>query len=286
LKSAGILRGPLFTTFYGYDVTRYVRQNGPRVYRALFAYADRILCLGRKMRDELIELQCDERKLEVHHLGVDLSRFGFSPRKPKNNGAVEIVTPARLVEKKGLEYAIRAVAKLVAKYPLVQYRIAGDGPLRNHLQHVIDSLKLNSRIHLLGWQTQEQVVELLRNADILLAPSVTAADGDQEGTPTVLIEALAQGLPVITTEHSGIPEIVRDGESGFLVPERDIEALFERTSHLIDHPDLWEVLGRAGRLHVEKHFDINVLNDRLIDLYHDSILAHSTRPDGRSPSAN
>jgi colanic acid/amylovoran biosynthesis glycosyltransferase len=267
LKQCGLIRGSFLTTFYGYDISSHVKQYGPDLYRHLFRSCDRVLCLSEYMQQELIRLHCPRARIRIHHLGVDLSRFTFAVRTRRPDRGVNLFTPARLVEKKGLEYAIRAVGQLVDRHPSICFRIAGDGPLRKDLEALIARLKLERHVQLLGWQTQDQVVKQLNEADIFLAPSVTAADGDQEGTPTVLIEALAQGLPVVSTLHSGIPEIVRDGESGFLVPERDVEALADRIGFLIEHPELWAKMGAAGRAHVEKHFDSNKVNDRLVELY-------------------
>jgi colanic acid/amylovoran/stewartan biosynthesis glycosyltransferase WcaL/AmsK/CpsK len=100
-----------------------------------------------------------------------------------------------------------------------------------------------------------------------LAPSVTGCDGNQEGIPVVLMEALAQGIPVVTTQHSGIPELVRDGESGFLVTERDADALAEKLTYLVEHPETWSRMGIKGRSHVEQHYNIDKLNDRLVEIF-------------------
>jgi colanic acid/amylovoran biosynthesis glycosyltransferase len=126
---------------------------------------------------------------------------------------------------------------------------------------------VGGQVKLLGWKNQTEVVQLLRDTHIFMAPSVTAEDGDQEGTPTVLMEALAQGLPVLSTRHSGIPEVVVEGESGYLVPERDVDALAERLENLLEHPEQWPAMGTAGRRHVEEHYDIDRLNDQLLSLY-------------------
>ena len=101
----------------------------------------------------------------------------------------------------------------------------------------------------------------------MLAPSVTSQNGDCEGIPVAIVEALAWGLPVLSTLHSGIPEVIQDGESGFLVPERDTEALAEKLEYLIEHPELWPEMGRKGRKYVEEHYDIDKLNDRLVEIY-------------------
>jgi colanic acid/amylovoran biosynthesis glycosyltransferase len=166
-----------------------------------------------------------------------------------------------------LKYGIQAVANVLTNYPHVEYRIVGDGPLKSELQDLIDSLNVEDKIKLLGWKRQEEIVNLTEWADIFLAPSVTSEDGDQEGIPVVLMEAMAQGLPILSTLHSGIPELIQDGVSGFLVSERDVEALTDKLEYLITHPEIWPEMGRAGRDHVERHFNIDMLNDRLVKLY-------------------
>ena len=110
-------------------------------------------------------------------------------------------------------------------------------------------------------------MKILSNSDILLAPSITAHDKDQEGIPVVLMETMAMGLPIISTLHSGIPELVQDGISGYLVPERDVDALAEKLNYLIEHPELWSEMGKAGRAFVEENFNIDKLNDRLVEIF-------------------
>ena len=107
----------------------------------------------------------------------------------------------------------------------------------------------------------------LKEAHVLVVPSITAADGDQEGIPVVLMEAMAMGLPVVATRHSGIPELVRDGASGYLVPEKDIEALYRKLKSMLEHPDHWTGMGKQGRACVEQHYNVAILNRRLISIY-------------------
>lgn len=267
LKEVGATRGKLITVFHGFDLTQYVRNEGPHGYESLFEIGDLFLPISERWREELMRLGCDPQKIVVHRMGVDTGKFLSAPHQPAANGQVQLLTIARLVEKKGVEYGIQAVASVLKRYPHLSYRIAGDGPLRSDLQRLIDRLDTGEKVKLLGWKPHDEIVNLFREADILLAPSVTAADGDQEGIPVVLMEALAQGLPVLSTYHSGIPELVQDGESGFLVPERDVDALAERLEYLVRHPELWPEMGKAGRGYVERHYDINTLNDQLVRLY-------------------
>ncbi len=268
LKDIGAIDGKLITTFHGFDMSVYIQNKGDNVYDYLFEKGDLFLPISERWREVLIRLGCNKQKVIVHRMGIDTSRFQFFVRKPENNGKVKILTVARLVEKKGVQYGIQAAAKIIKRQrDVIEYKIVGDGPLRTNLENLIKELNVSSNVKLLGWKSQEEIIELMKEADILLAPSVTGENGDQEGIPVVLMEALAQGLPVVTTYHSGIPELVQDGISGFLVPERDINALAERLDYLIQHPEIWPDIGRAGCKYVEDNYDINKLNDRLVDLY-------------------
>jgi colanic acid/amylovoran biosynthesis glycosyltransferase len=268
LKDIGVVRGKVVTTFHsGYDIPMYIRRRGVHAYDYLFANGDLLLPISNRWKEELIKLGCEEQKIVVHRMGVDTNRFLFSPRQLRNDGQIQLLTVARLVEKKGVEYGIRAVAKVQQQHPRIEYKIAGDGPLMSDIKRLVEELNINDKIKLLGWQRQEEIVELMKEADILLAPSVCSEDGDWEGIPVVLMEALAQGLPVLSTQHSGIPELVQDGKSGFLVPERDVEALVEKLTYLIEHPEIWPEMGRAGRDYVENYYDINKLNDQLVELF-------------------
>jgi colanic acid/amylovoran biosynthesis glycosyltransferase len=117
--------------------------------------------------------------------------------------------------------------------------------------------------------------KLFQEADIFVLTSVKATDGDMEGQGLVLQEAQAVGLPVLSTLHNGIPEGVIDGKSGFLVPERDVDALTERLQYLIEHPELWPEMGRCGRKFVEVKYDIKMLNSKLVRIY-DALLTDNT----------
>jgi colanic acid/amylovoran biosynthesis glycosyltransferase len=171
------------------------------------------------------------------------------------------------VEKKGFEHAIRGVAKTLRSYPNIQYEIAGDGPERPKLEQLIIELGVAGNVKLVGWQEREETIRLIGQADIFLAPSITSRTGDQEGIPLTLHEAMASGLPVISTWHTGIPELVRDGESGFLVAEKDAEGIADRLTHLMEDPKIRQEMGQKGRKHVEEFNNLDKQNDRLIELY-------------------
>ncbi|MBI5154597.1 glycosyltransferase [Candidatus Poribacteria bacterium] len=270
LLRAGILHGRLLVGFFGYDVSQFPQQWGPGIYRSVFRYADRVLVLSEQMRTEVCALGCTSGKLAVHHLGVDCSQFAFRERQPPPPGTPpRVISICRLVEKKGLAHALGAVAALRRGGVAFEYTIVGEGPLRQALEEQARASGIADCVRFLGARSQPEVSELLDKADIFLCPSVTTADGDREGTPTAIMEAMARGLPVVSTHHAGIPEVVLDGVTGLLAPERDEAALASALRRLAEQPDLWSGFGRAGRQRAEAEFNIAIQNDRLLSIYHE-----------------
>jgi len=270
LREIGAIQGKIFTTFHGFDITTCIYNFGEKIYDSLFQLGDVFLPISERWKCRLTNLGCNG-EIIVHRMGIDCNKFTFNLRKPSGSGVIEIVTIARLVEKKGVEYAIRAVAKVAKSKSNIKYSIVGDGLLKEDLQLLIEQLNVADIVKILGWKQQEEVVTILSNSDILLAPSVTAYNDDQEGIPVVIMETMAMGLPIISTQHSGIPELVQDGISGYLVPERDVDALAEKLDYLIEHPELWSSMGLAGRAFVEEHYNIDKLNDRLIEIFQNTV---------------
>ncbi|MEY2410548.1 MAG: colanic acid/amylovoran biosynthesis glycosyltransferase [Verrucomicrobiota bacterium] len=265
LRELGVLRGPLLTTFHGSDMSSYLRKHGQHVYDDLFQKGDLFLPISARWQAALVRMGCDAGRIIIHHMGIDVGRFQFRPRRLNAGERPRLLSIARLVEKKGIEFAIRATAKL--SHLDFQYDIVGDGPLRRSLEQLIDSLGVAERVRMVGWKEQSEVLKLLDQAHVLIAPSVTGRDGDQEGIPVAMMEAMAMGLPVLSTQHSGIPELVEDGVSGFLVPERDVPALAHRLETLLKYPERWPVMGEAGRRRVEAGFNIGRLNDELVEIF-------------------
>lgn len=266
----------LVVMFRGHDISSHLQQAGEDVYTDLLRAADQCLTNCDFFRQRLIQLGCLSSKVTVHYSGLDVAKFAYKPRQPDPDGTIRLLTTGRLVEKKGIEYAIRAVARVAPRYPQLKYTIVGDGPLRPNLTALIRELNLASTVELVGWQPEAELIASLDAAHLFIAPSVTAADGNQDAPINVLKEAMAMGLPVISTIHGGIPELVQDGVSGYLVPERDGDALGDRLETLLREPHRWPAMGLAGRTYVEQHFDLRVLNDRLVERY--QALLHNPDP--------
>lgn len=263
MRAAGVFRGRLVVTFHGHDMSQLLIERGRDEYARLFDSVDLCLPVTDRWRERLIELGCDPKRIRVQRMGVDLDRFTCPPRD-RTGATPHVVTVARLVEKKGVEYAIRAAARVDRAF---RYTIVGGGPERDALERLVRELGLDARVRLVGWLAPADVRALLCDADIALLPSVTSRAGDQEGLPVALMEAMAAGLPVVSTHHSGIPELVEDGVTGFLVAERDVDALAERIAQLLDEPELRRTMGRSGRERVAAQHDDAMLNDRLVELY-------------------
>jgi colanic acid/amylovoran biosynthesis glycosyltransferase len=146
-------------------------------------------------------------------------------------------------------------------------RIVGGGPLKSNIKKLICDLNLNGKVQLLGPQPQAEIKNEMNNADIFILPSITPTDGNKEGIPVVLMEAQAMKLPVIATSYSGIPEVVSNGRSGFLVPEKEVSLLADKIEILLKDHELRMKMGEEGRMHIEKEFNINKINQRLEEIF-------------------
>jgi colanic acid/amylovoran biosynthesis glycosyltransferase len=267
LLRSGALGGPLAVAFRGADITKFVAQRGPRVYRRLFRRAALLLPVCDAFARRLEALGAPPGRVVVHRTGIDLARWRWRDRAGEPDAPLRLVSVGRLVEKKGIGYVLEAVRRLRDDGVEVEYEILGDGPLRAALEAQARRLAIEERVRFLGWQSQDQVALALDRAQVLVAASVTAANADEEGIPNVLKEAMAVGLPVVSTANGGIPELVEHEATGLVVPERDPGALAARLAELARHPERRVALARAGRARVERDYDIERLNDRLVTLF-------------------
>ena len=275
---------PVVTSFYGADVGMLLE---PRAHfrkqwhyvlgkRALFSGSDRVLVLSAAMRDDLVRLGCPESKLRIHPNGVDLERFHPDP-SARRSGPLSVLMCGRETEKKGFIHGFRAVQRARAQGADVCVRwLPAPGPLGASLRASIAELGLSPDVEILDPETDPAAV--MRESDLILCPSVTAANGDKEGVPTVLVEAGASGLPAVASRHAGIPEIVVDGVSGLLYPERDEEGLAAGLARLASDAALRARMGEAARRNVEENYDGRKLAARLEDHYDElRALARSRR---------
>lgn len=260
---------PVVTFFHGYDVSLLLKQVGPRLYDRLFREGDLHFPISNFIHSQLLRMGAVPGKTVVQRMGVRSGVFHQSSRKTTSEIGREFtfIMVGRLVEKKGQEYAVRAIALCYDRDPAVDIKLVmiGDGPLDAKLRQIKQELGIDSLVELRGSQTREGVAAALLAADGFLAPSVTGGDGDMEGIPVVISEAMSAGLPVISTRHAGIPEVVEDEITGILVAERDVEGLADAISRIARDQELATRLGDAGRDKIVSEFDIERWNDLLAE---------------------
>jgi colanic acid/amylovoran biosynthesis glycosyltransferase len=279
LPYAARYRLPLVVTFHGVDVTvlsswaRFLPHRWPYAGMAprLLRRMTLGLCVSHEIRERLLALGAPADRLVIHRLGIDLGQFTIGPRDPAK---VEVVMVGRLVEKKGFEYGLQAFARVAKAHPNTSLTIIGDGARRQSLERLASALAVGNRVTFTGVLSSREVSERLRRSDILLAPSVTGRDGNREGSPMTVKEGSASQVVPVSTYHAGIPEIVEDGTTGFLVNERDIDGLADRLERLVRDPGLRLQMGRAARQKMEREFDNRVQVDELERLYDRAIAAN------------
>ena len=267
LRELGVIRGKIATIFHGIDISsREVLNHYTPEYQQLFRRGDLMLPISDLWAGRLQKMGCPREKIAVSRMGVDMTRF--SPRPVKAPATpLEIISVARLTEKKGLHVAIEACRQLKEQGVAFRYRILGIGPWERRLRTLIEQYQLEDVVEMPGFKPSHEVKAMLDDADVFLLPSVTGADGDMEGIPVALMEAMAVGIPVVSTLHSGIPELVEADKSGWLVPENDARALAQRLVAFsqLDTDELAPVVKRA-REKVEHDFNQQVINRELASL--------------------
>jgi len=265
LKEIRAISGKLITSFRGVDISKKLAQNG-EMYKEVFSRGAFFLPVCSHFKDILVKLGCDETKTYVLYSGIQTQELEFQT-KSSFSDPVQLLSVGRLVKKKGFEYCIRAISEIVKQGITVRYRIVGDGVEYDSLRDIITKCNVEKYVSILGWKNHDDVLRMIRENDILIVPSITTDEGDKEGIPNVLKEAMALGVPVITTTHSGIPELVIDNETGFLVPERNHNDIASRIQYIIENPDAVQGVIKKARMKVESEFNINTLNDALVDIY-------------------
>src|SRR6266508_2905331 len=255
---------PFSVTAHGQDFMKDLGND--ELLREICAAAEFVAAETDYSRDLLCQ-NCLDSTGEIFRVynGIDLEFFPV-PYPSTANPVPRIISVGRLVAFKGFENLIDACGELARRGLDFNCEIIGDGPLRDELQAKIDMLKLSHRVKLLGSLSQGAVIEKLRVADIFALASVTDRQGASDVFPTVIIEAMAAARPVVSTRLAGIPELVADGETGFLVAPGDPSALAQALEELIQDPELRSSYGRAGRARIEQHFRIEHTVAPLVEL--------------------
>jgi glycosyltransferase involved in cell wall biosynthesis len=269
---------PLIAHFHGYDISvRSVIDEHRDAYQQVFRNAAAIIAVSRSMRTTLIDMGAPEERVHYCPYGVDCDVF--SPGDVAAS-APTVVAVGRFVDKKAPHLTILAFAEALRRNPAARLRMIGDGALFGSCVDLVSALGLEHAVTFLGQQPRDVIAQELRHARCFAQHSVQAWNGDSEGTPNTVLEACASGVPVVSTRHAGIPDVITDGQNGYLVDERDVAGMARALSRLLDDAPLAAQLGRAARRHVASAFAIERRIAQLRDIIEGAIAG--TPPKGGS----
>ncbi len=259
LRNAGLIDCEnLFTVFHGYEISRY---DQLKLWKEEYGkLGGKLLPISEHWAESLVNFGANKSSIEVVHMGVDVDTFSFSDKELSS--PLQVLSVARATEKKGLKYAIEAILNSELD---VHLTLIGDGKLLPSLRVLVEQHSNKSRVTFLGPCPPERVSSELKETDLFLLPSVQDSMGDKEGIPVSLMEAMASGVVVLSTLHSGIPELIDDGVSGFLVPERDALAIQEKMKEIINNPTL-SLIRENARAKVYNEFNAATLSKQLLSL--------------------
>jgi colanic acid/amylovoran biosynthesis glycosyltransferase len=262
-------RLPVIVSFHGADAGIDVtKRSHLDPLRRVFDIAALILPRSQAIAENLVELGCPEEKIRVHRTGIPLDRFPFSQRYAPEDGQWRVFQAGRLIAKKGIETTLRGFALFLAQHPQAKLTVAGEGPLADTLQELAEDLRIASRVSFPGFVSQAKLRDLLYQSHIFLHPSVTGPDGDREGVPNAMLEAMATGLPVVATWHGGIPEAIQHGETGLLAPEHGHEELAEMMLWLASEPEQYAAMSANAARSVASNWEIHA-QTRLLESFYD-----------------
>lgn len=264
---------PTIVSFHGADATVDAGSLKKR-YVETFELADLIIARSESLLAALADLGCPPEKLRLHRTGVSLTMGVPIVRTTPVDGDFRFVQASRLIEKKGIDVAIKAFAHFAREFPHSEFIIAGDGPLKKRLESLARELGVQHQVHFAGFLPQKTLHELYERSHVFVHPSQTGLNGDQEGVPNAMLEAMVTGMPVIATRHGGIPEAVEHGRSGLLVAEKNVAELTEAFLAVGRDGSLLQELSLAASERVRTHFDRQKQARLLEDYYDEAIRLH------------
>lgn len=269
-----MLRTPLpcVVSFHGMDVQ--AREDRPGyldTLKTMLQFLPLVMARSNSLRDRLIELGCPPEKIRINRTGIPMHAFPARERMFPSDGNWNFVQACRLIEKKGLDVSLRAFAAFAKDFPGSKFTIAGEGPMRESLGQLAVELGVADKVIFAGFLSEKALCDLYHESHAFLHPSQITADQNQEGIPNSMLEAMATGLPVLATYHGGIPEAVRDNETGLLVEERDGDRLLDNMRRLVHEHDLWWRLGQAAAKDVRENFEQTAQIAKLEAIYDEAI---------------
>jgi colanic acid/amylovoran biosynthesis glycosyltransferase len=243
---------PLIVHFHGYDASvKSVLEEHRETYPRMFGIASGIIAVSRAMQRKLISLGAPENKIHYNPYGVDCDRFaGANPAA----APPLFIAVGRFTEKKAPQITLNAFARVLKSFPEARLRMIGEGPLLEECQKLVTDLGIGNAVVFLGGQSHAVISDEMQQTRCFVQHSVVSPTGDQEGTPVAILEAGATGLAVVSTRHAGIPDVVIEGETGFLVDEHDEVSMAQHMLRLAQEPELAGKMGEAARTHVRQNF--------------------------------
>lgn len=263
---------PTVVSFHGADVMVDMQKPAYRSATLKMLEAVRlVLVRSESLKEALVAIGCASEKIRIQRTGIPLEEFRFQPRECPVDGGWRFLQACRLIPKKGLETSLRAFALFARTHPAAHFTIAGEGPMLDELHVIAKELAVAERVRFRGFVSQRELRELLYDSHIFLHPSETSPDGNQEGVPNSLLEAMATGLPVFATTHGGIPEAIQNRVSGVLVPEGDSAALAQELFAAVSNPEMLGMIARGGADAVREKFEQHEQTRRLEDCYFEAM---------------
>ena len=255
-------------SFHGADVLVDLQKSAyRRATEEMLSLVRRVLVRSASLQQAVIDLGCAPEKVEIQRAGVPLDQFPMRERSVPDNGEWRLLQAGRLIEKKGMKTALRAFTKFRKEFPSAKLTIAGEGSQLDDLQLLARDLRIESSVDFAGFVSQEKLRELFYSSHLFLHPSETGPDGNQEGVPNSMLEAMSTGLPVFATRHGGIPEAVEHKIGGILVAEHDYESLGDALIDCAKDSARLAAMGRAASESVARNFDQTEQTRRLEDIY-------------------
>ncbi len=271
-----VWKHPTVVSFHGADAA--VDMEKPR-YRAamqeVFKLVTKVQSRSEALARDLVALGCPEEKIVIQRTCIPMENWPFAERTTPADGAWHLIQSCRFIEKKGLELTLRTFAAVNKRFPNSKLSLIGDGPLRADLEREARELGILERVNFTGFLKYADMKPIIDSAHIYMQPSRTGKDGNREGIPNAMLEAMATGIAVVASRHGGIPEAVTDGVDGLLVPENDSEALTAATLRLLDEPEFAIQLGKQAATMVAKVFGREIQSERLSAFYRDLIATHN-----------
>ncbi|MDB6137395.1 MAG: hypothetical protein JWO94_467 [Verrucomicrobiaceae bacterium] len=261
-------RKPVVVSFHGADAGLDLQKPGYRAAQAeVFRLATKVQVRSEALGEDLVRMGCPPDKVVLQRTGVPMEGWPYQERFPPEDGAWRLMQSCRFISKKGLDTTLQAFALIAAQHPRARLSLVGDGPLRAALEVKAGELGVADRVEFTGFLANTAVARAVYASHLYFHPSRTTPEGDREGVPNAMLEAMASGVPVLATRHGGIPEAVIHEKSGLLVDENDAPALAAAALRLMEDPGLRRQIGLAGHESVQAAFARDAQSKRLAAFY-------------------